>query len=99
MADFVEAHTIRARIRSSIVRKFDRTPGNDTGDDLGQVPDSIVMGGLTDVERLIEDDARRCLERGNESARDILDMHNWAPRRPVRFQMDLSRRECPGNKI
>src|SRR5262245_44580633 len=78
-SNFFEAHAIRARIRSGIVRKFDLAVGNNTGHDLRQVPYPIVMGGLAYVEGLVEHDVRRSLERSNEGARDVFDMNDRAP--------------------
>src|SRR5882762_6529007 len=98
-ANFIKTHTVRPFVRAGIVGKLDRARRYDISDDLGQVPNTVVVGGLTDVECLIEYRILRRLNGGDECTGDILDMHDRPPWRAIRFQMDLSCGECPGDKI
>src|SRR5262245_29029511 len=72
VTDLIKAHAIRSLVGTSIIRKLDRAARDDTGDNLSQVPNPIIMSGLAHIKRLIEHNVYRCLECGNESARDIL---------------------------
>ncbi len=98
-ADLFETHAIRSFVGAGIVGKLDGARRHHAGDDLCQVPDAIVVGGLADVKRFIEYLIGRRLKRSNECPRDILNMHDGPPRRAVRFQADLPGRERPSHKI
>src|SRR5262245_39336884 len=93
--DFFKTHAIRTRVGAGIARQRDRTSSHD----LRQGPYAVVVRGLAHVECFIEHLIHGRLERSNEGSRDIFNMHNWSPRRAVRFQVDFPGSECPGVKI
>ena len=65
--------------------------GDDLLDDLGHVPNPVVLGARADVEGLVVDELARGLEHGEERSRDVLDVHERAPGRPVALDQDLAR--------
>src|SRR5262245_2547776 len=97
VTDLFETHAIRALVRASILRNFDRTSGHDASHDLRQVTYAVVVRGLTHVERFVEHVVRWSLECSNECSGNILNMYNWSPGRPVRFQVNFPSSECPGD--
>src|SRR5262249_5383435 len=97
--DFFETHPIRALVRAGVVRKVNCTSRDHGSYDLGQVPYAVVVCGLAHVECFIEHVIRGRLECSNECSGNILNMYNWSPGHAVRFQVDLSGRECPGDQI
>ena len=62
----------------------------DLADDRGDVADLVVLGGGADVERLVMHGFGRRLHQHTECTRDILDVHQRAPRRTVAFQEHLA---------
>src|SRR6202011_802793 len=86
--DFFEIHAIRSFVGPRIFRKLDLAVGHDNSDDLSQVSNAIVVGGLSDVERLVEYPLRGRFERSNERAGDILNVHDRAPWGAIRLQMN-----------
>src|SRR5262249_40591006 len=83
LADLLEAHAIGSFIGTGIVRKLDGTVRHNAGDDLGQIPDAIIVGSLADIEGFIEDPLGGRLQRGDEGAGDVLDVHDRTPWRAV----------------
>ena len=97
--DLGEIDTIGARVRAGVGGNLDPAARNHVGDDLGDVADAVVVLGAADIERLIADAPLRRFERGDEGARDVLDMHDRAPGRPVGFEVNQPCGDRPGHEV
>ena len=71
----------------------------DLGDDLGDLADRVVLVGRADVEGLVVDQLARRFEHRQRRARDVLDVHERAPRRAVALEHDLAGRVRPADEV
>ena len=94
-----ETHTIGARIGPGIGREFQPAAGHDIGDDLREIANAVIVIAVPDIERLARHGLGGGLHCGQKGAGNILDMHDRAPGRAVRLQIDQPLRHCPGDKI
>src|SRR5690348_18461594 len=78
-ADFLAIDPIVAGVRAGITGISHFGVRHDLRDHVRDVAYAIVLGGNSDVERLVMDEFPRSLENGDERSRDILDMHQRTP--------------------
>src|SRR5690606_32270042 len=78
---------------------FNSAVGYNIGHNLSDVTYPIVVGGLADVERLVEYCIYRGAESCHEGSGDVFDVHDRAPRRAVRLKQDFAPRYRPGDQI
>src|SRR6185369_6859667 len=77
--NLAEVHAVRALVRSRVLGIFNLAAWYRLLDDIGKLPDTIVLIVTPDVECLIMNDLTRRVQRCNESAGNIFDMNNRAP--------------------
>src|SRR5262249_58203734 len=97
--DLFATHAVVARVWTGICSIFDAAVGDDAGNDLGQITDAVVVGRLPHVESLVGHSFHGRLECGNEGAGDVLDVDDGSPRRSIRFHVNLTGGDRPGNEI
>ena len=78
--DLVERHAVAALVGRGAVGEGHRRSGHHLLHDLGHVADLVVLVVAPDVEGLVVYRLARRLEHGQEGARDVLDVHQRAPR-------------------
>src|SRR4029077_16258649 len=98
-AELAEVGAIVSRVPSSIASKGDLAAGDGLLDDLGDLPDAVVLIAPADVECLRVDCLARRGENGEEGAADVLDVDDGPPGRPVALQEHLARGEGPGDQV
>src|SRR5437773_1605609 len=81
--DLLEIRPIAAGVRTAARRVLDAGARNDVPDDLGEIADPVVLGGLAHVERLVVDRVARRRQDGEKGAADVLDVHDRPPGLPV----------------
>jgi len=96
---FGKVDPVRTCIGACIFGKLDARIGNDLGRNFRDVGNAIIVFGLANVEGLISDRLRRRFESRQKGARDILDVHDGAPRRTVGLQIDEALGFGPGHEI
>ena len=97
--DLGEVDAIGTRVGACVGGKLDPAARHHVGDDLGDVADAIVVLGAADIECLVVDAPHRRLERGDEGARDVLDMDDRSPGRPVGFKVNQACGDRPGHEV
>src|SRR5713226_2822993 len=76
--DLREVNPVAPRVGSTVLGVFDARARDDLPDDLGEVPNPIVLVAMADIQRLVVDDFTRSGQGGQEGAGNIFDMHNGA---------------------
>ena len=98
-ADLGERHAVGARVRAGAVGQRDGGVGHGLLDHRGDVADLVIVLVAADVEGLVVDRLARRLERGQEAARDVLDVGERAPRRAVALHPHLAGRVGVGDEV
>ena len=97
--DLRERDAVGARVGAGAVGERDRRVGHGRLDHPRDVADLVVVLVAADVEGLVVDRLARRLERGQEAARDVLDVGERAPRRAVALHPHLAGRVGVGDEV
>ena len=97
--DLGERDAVGALVRAGALGQRDGRVGHGRLDHARDVADLVVVLVAADVEGLVVDRLARRLERGEEAARDVLDVGERPPRRAVALHPHLARRVGVGDEV
>ena len=97
--DLGEVGAVVALVGAGVLGEGDLAAGHRLLDDLGDVPDAVVLVVAADVEGLrVHRLARRGQDR-QEGAADVLDVHDGPPGAAVALEQHLAGGERPGHQV
>ena len=97
--DLTAIHPVAALVRSGTLRVLDSAIRHNFPDDLGELAHPVVLFRDTHVESLAVHNLARSFERGDERPRDILDVNDGPPGRPITFDKHATGGHSPTHKI
>src|SRR5690606_23177043 len=80
---------VAPRVRPGTFRVPDPAAGHELLDDVRDLADPVVLARPPDVERLVVDPLAWRVQDRDEGAREVLDVDQRPPRRPIALDQDL----------
>src|SRR6516164_7025044 len=94
-----EVDAVIARVFADLASVDNAGPRHQALDDRGDVAHLIILGVAADVDPLVVNDRARRLEKGDESARDVLAMDQRAPGGAIAHDADIALGDGAGEEV
>src|SRR2546425_2093493 len=99
LCNTAEIRPVATLVRPRVGGKFDATAGHGFLHNFREVANLVILLGASHVESLIVNHVNRCVQGRKESARNIFDVHDRAPRSAIALDEHSARRQSPRGQI